>query len=178
METMAVGGNRRLAWVAVVGGVWLMLMVLRPAWGRRWVCALLRRCSCSSASWCVSARRCPAISPVAHRCRGVVSASRVLSNVPPTQVVLWRCAVSDAQCLSITSTVQCLGLVSAGRCRSITPAVLFVVLCCVFLSCSPPAVCDILCVVGVLCCFILSLLPCIPCTSGSLEPILRGCKAL
>ena len=35
-------------------------------------------------------------SPMAHRRRGVVSASRDLSNAPPAQVVLWRCALSDA----------------------------------------------------------------------------------
>jgi hypothetical protein len=39
-------------------------------------------CSCSSAPSCVSAWRCPASSPVAHRYRGAVSASRDLSNVP------------------------------------------------------------------------------------------------
>ncbi|XBI63395.1 hypothetical protein VPH35_043825 [Triticum aestivum] len=72
---------------------WLLVVVVRPAWGRRWFCSLLWRCSCSSAPWCVSARRCPAATPVAHRCRGAVSASYDRSNVPPTQLVSRPCAV-------------------------------------------------------------------------------------
>ena len=41
------------------------------------------------------------------RCRGVISALGNLSNVPLTQVVSRRCAVSVAGILSISSTIQC-----------------------------------------------------------------------
>lgn len=52
---------------------------------------------------------------VAQGCRGVFSAARDLSTTPPTQVVSWRCVVSDARRLSTTSTAQCCGLDSVGR---------------------------------------------------------------
>ena len=64
------------------------------------------------------------LQPVAHRRRGAVSAARNLSATPTTQMVLARCVVSDARCLSITSMVQCRGWVSADQGRSITPAML------------------------------------------------------
>ena len=94
-----------LGWFEVGGRWWWCVQ----SGGRRW-CV-----SCSSAPRCVSAWRCPAATPSAHRCHGVVSALHNLSNVPPTQVVSWRCAVSVMRCPSIASMVQCCGLVLLGN---------------------------------------------------------------
>lgn len=67
--------------------------------------------SCLSAPSCVSARRCPATSPVAHRCRGAISALCGLSTAPHgTGGAAALCSLGSAL-PSIPSTVQCLGLV-------------------------------------------------------------------
>ncbi|XBI30101.1 hypothetical protein VPH35_053930 [Triticum aestivum] len=120
----------------------------------------------------------PSTTPVTQRWCGVVSGSRDPSNVPRDAGGV--AALCSLGCVEPFDYVD--GAVSWFSLGWPMPfdytggALCCIALC--FPSCSPPVVCDVLCVVGVLCCFILSLLPCIPCTSGSLEPILRGCKAL
>lgn len=77
--------------------------------------------SCSSAPSCVSARRCPATSPVTHRCRGA-SCPRVTFRLCPTaQVVLRHCVVSEARRPRLRRRYSVL-VGSARRCPSTLPA--------------------------------------------------------
>lgn len=95
--------------------------------------------------------------------------ARPLTVPPGAGLVSRRCAVLVCEVPLDYVDGAVLWFGPAGQCWS-SPMVLFVVFSFLVLH--------VMCVVGWRAFFCLPLLPCVHCTSGSLEPILRGCKAL